>query len=435
MIRLLNGLILYPCAEKFSKRDITTKLNLIEEYNQLSASAKEEFQKKQLYDIALYSKNYIPYYKELFEQQSFDIENLKKDMKFVQDLPILTKEIIREHGERMKSSKAWHGRKTGGSTGQSVWFFYDDPGLDWTAAINQYAYQMSGKQKYHVDCHISADLGIAPPLLKQKIIQQIKLLALNRKVLLVRSFNDEHLNKVFKKLKSFSPYLLQGHPSSAYAIANYVESHNIKLKKPLCKIFEPSGEMLTEKMVNKIEKHLGCKVVNRYGNAEFGVIAHSTLTDSFTDLKVFDRAFYVEETERSNIIVTSLTNYGMPLFRYDTGDIATVRREGSQTYLSNIEGRIHDVVEINKQNYPTHYIMDFLDHKVGNVREFQILTKKNQLPKLNIVLEPNASKDEILMKINQEWPAGLDLDFIPYENLITQGWRQKFRHVINLDKS
>ena len=165
------------------------------------------------------------------------------------------------------------------------------------------------------------------------------------------------------------PHLLQGHPSSAYSIANFIERNNLKPIK-LCEIFEPSGEMLTDKMVESIEKNLRCKVVNRYGNAEFGVMAHSRFDDSYNRLKIFRRAFHIEEAEQSNIIVTGITNHAFPLIRYDTGDIGTVRDENDGLFLYNIQGRIHDSVKINGQYYATHYIMDYLDHKVKNIREF-----------------------------------------------------------------
>jgi phenylacetate-CoA ligase len=191
--------------------------------------------------------------------------------------------------------------------------------------------------------------------------------------------------------------------------------------------------MLTAKMVETIEKNILCKVTNRYGNAEFGVIAHAKSDDHYNKLKVFQNAFYVENCESSNLIVTNLTNYGFPLLRYDTGDVATVRRESDGCFIYDIQGRIHDAVEIGEKTYPTHYIMDFLDHEVRRVREFQIvLSDQNPLPCLNIVAEDENDKDRILKAVQARWPSGLVTQFISYEELVRQGWRQKFRHMIDL---
>jgi len=279
------------------------------------------------------------------------------------------------------------------------------------------------------DCHISSELGIAPPPLKGKFLDWLKLFSQNRKRLMISSFSDEDLDETYNNLKSIRPYLLQGHPSSAYAIASYIKKNNLK-KKKYCKVFEPSGEMLTEKVVKTIEEYLGAKVVNRYGNAEFGVMAHSKSGDAYTKLKIFERAFYIEDVDASNLIVTNCTNYGMPLLRYDTGDIGTVRRESDGSYIYNIQGRIHDNVSINGEDYATHFIMDYLDHKIRSVREFQIIVNGSHVPKLNIVPENEEDRDRILSMLKERWPIGLDVEFVKYEELEKVGWRQKFRHVI-----
>ena len=430
MIRYFNGYVLFPMLEKIAKRDIFSKYLELKKFEGFSAEQKLQVQKDELYNILLYCKTSIPYYQDLFDEHSFDIEKVKNDISAIEELPLLTKEIIRENGPRMVSRTAIHPRKTGGSTGQSVLFHYDDSGLDWTSAINLRAYDMAGNFLHKKDCHISSELGIAPPPLKWKLLDWLKLFSQNRSRLMISSFSDADLEKTFKDLCSMRPFLLQGHPSSAYAIANYIKKKNVK-KRKYCDIFEPSGEMLTEKVVKTIEEYLGAKVVNRYGNAEFGVIAHSKANDPYTKLKIFDRAFYIEEAESSSLIVTNFTNYGMPLLRYDTGDIGTVKNESDGSYIYDIQGRVHDTVSIDGEEYATHFIMDYLDHKIRNIREFQIIVNDSSLPALNIVPEDEADSDRIRAELLQRWPQGLDVNFIDFDDLQKVGWRQKFRHIID----
>ncbi len=431
MISYLNGYILYPILEKLTKRQIAVKLRELTLFETLSYEKKLEIQKEELYKLLVFCQGHIPFYQEMFKQNNFDIEKIKEDISYIKNLPVLTKEIVRDNAEKLKYlGNGLHARKTGGSTGQSVFFFYDNGGLDWTAAINLYAYNQVGKRPHHTDCHISAELGIKPPLLKYKVMQFFKLMSQNRKVLMIDSFSNEALKLVYKNLKSFKPYLLQGHPSTAYALASFIESNKLKRKK-MFSVFEPTGEMITGKMIKTIEENLLCKVVNRYGNAEFGVIAHSTESHDPFRLKVFDRAFFVEETEESNIIVTGITNYGFPLLRYDTGDIGSVKKESDGTFIYNIQGRVHDLVEINGESFPTHFIMDFLDHKVCGVRQFQIVLTDSNKAILNIVPENEADSERIRMMVEKRWPDGFDIKFVGFEQLETQGWRNKFRFVIN----
>jgi len=430
LIRFFNGYALFPLLERAAKRDIFVKYRALKGFEKLSAQEKRHVQKKALYEILSYCKVHVPYYQDLFNASSFDIEKINKDIEFIKDLPVLTKEIIRENSQRIVMPDAVHPRKTGGSTGQSVLFYYDNAGLDWTSAINLQAYDMAGNFMHRKDCHISSELGFgqAPP--KARFLDWLKLFSQNRKRLMISSFSDEDLEKTYKSLCAIRPYLMQGHPSSAYAIANYIKKHNLK-KKKYCDVFEPSGEMLTEKVVKTIEEYLGARVTNRYGNAEFGVMAHARRLDPYNKLKIFDRAFYIEEVESSGLIVTNFTNYGMPLLRYDTGDIGTVRHEEDGSYIYDIQGRIHDTVSIDGEEYATHFIMDYLDHKITNIREFQIVINDSSLPELNIVPEVEGDNDRIRAMLLQRWPKGLNVNFIEFENLIKVGWRQKFRHVID----
>lgn len=433
MLGYFNGYILFPALEKLKKREISNKLTELREFELLDQKTQIEKQKKLLYHFFIFCQKNIPYYQELFKKYNFEPVKIFKDLNYVQTLPILSKEIIKEYSDQLK--KPWggfHERKTGGSTGQSVLFYYDQQGLDWTSAINLYSLELAGKMPHHKDCHISSELGIEPPNIKYRLIDWIKLFSQNRKRLMIESFSEKNLKRNYEELKKMRPYLLQGHPSSAYAIASYIKEHNISPKK-LCDVFEPSGEMLTQKIVERIESYLKCKVVNRYGNAEFGVMAHSLPNHDYKKLKIFRRAFYIEPTSQSNIIVTGITNLGFPLIRYDTGDIGTVKEEKDGLYLYDIQGRVHDLVTIGGHDYATHYIMDYLDHKVKNVREFQIIIKDNsQIPTLSIVPEDNNDLERIASLIKEKWGENIEIKFISFKELVKVGWRQKFRHIIDL---
>ena len=121
----------------------------------------------------------------------------------------------------------------------------------------------------------------------------------------------------------------------------------------------------------------------------------------------------------------------MPLIRYNTGDIATVKEESNGRFIYSIQGRIHDIVNINGEEYATHYIMDYLDHKIRGVREFQIIILNEELPILNIVPENLNDVLRIESEVKARWPKGLSVKFINFSDLEKVGWREKFRHVID----
>lgn len=434
MIRYFNGLVLLPILEKISKRQVFPKLAELREFDKLPYPEQLRKQRQGMYEMLLYCKSNVPYYRKIMQEVGFDVEKIKDDSNYIQKLPVLAKDLVREHSDQLKAQdgRFLHTRKTGGSTGQSVFFYYDNEGLDWTAAMNIYSHEMAGRKLYHTDLQIGADLDFGTPAFKDRMRLKIRFAAQNRRALPVSSFSEEFIEKNYQAFKKYRPYLIQGHPSSLYAIADYIERKNLKRVK-LCEVFEPTGEMLTPKMVELIEKNILCRVANRYGNAEFGVIAHSRKSDPYYKLRVFQQAFYAEPCESSSIIVTAFTNYGFPLLRYDTGDVATIKSEADGMYIYDIQGRVHDTFTVEGKVFPTHYVMDYLDHKVRGVREFQVvLTDEQSLPQLNVVAEDINDKDRIISVLREKWPSGLDINFVEYDSLKLQGWRQKFRHLIDL---
>ncbi|WP_374001703.1 hypothetical protein [Bdellovibrio bacteriovorus] len=434
LVRYINAYLLFPILEKLTKRDILSKRAELYRFNRLSFEQKNSIRKSEFYRALRHAKQNVPFYTDLFRKHAFDEEKVLKDIRYIQDLPTINKDIIRAEWERIRLPGARHARKTGGSTGQSVFFYYDDIGLDWTAAVNMVAYDMSGNYPHKLDCHICSELGIKAVTLKDKFIGGMKTFSQNRRRLMISSFSDHDMRETFAHLSTMRPYLLQGHPSSGYAIAKYIEGLGSG-KRKYCDIFEPSGEMLTQKMVDTMEEYLGCRVVNRYGNAEFGVMAHSRMTDSYNRLQVFDRLFYVEDVEDSSLIVSNCTNYSFPLFRYDTGDIGTVRQAEEGTFLSDLKGRVHDLVNIDGQNYATHFLQDYLDHKVKGVREFQIFVSEWEHPTLAVVAEHESDKDRIFKAIMDRWPRGLVVKFVEMDSLVRVGWQQKFRHIVDMGSS
>src|SRR5690606_30639221 len=87
--------------------------------------------------------------------------------------------------------------------------------------------------------------------------------------------------------------------------------------------------MLLDRERELIERVMGCKVTNRYGCEEVGLIAseceehrglHINVDDVFLEV-VDDEGRPVKPGIPGKILVTDLANYGMPLIRYRIEDV------------------------------------------------------------------------------------------------------------------
>ena len=433
MLRYLNAKIIYPLAERHLGRDITSKLKTLQHFHTLSKAERLERKKRQLYQLLEVAKAHVPYYRDLFQSLNFNPENILSDIQYLEALPYLTKEIVQAEGHRLLNETVppqnLHVRKTGGSTGISTLIYYDQESLDWTAAVNLYAQSFTGRTHLDTEVHLSTQF-FQNQSLKDRWTEHVKCMAMNRVNVYTHAFTDEAMSDLWNQLRKIRPFLIQGHPSTLYALSKYIEKTSI-FDRTAIKVFESTGESVDQKKLESIESNIGCKVFNRYGTAEFGVTAHSR-KNAF-ELEVIDYIVYHETVSLGNgleeIVGTTTTNTAMPLIRYRTGDVGVINRKNEHDCLTKLQGRVHDLIEIKGQPYPTHYLQDVLD-RVGGVSEFQIFQKKNGQQTINIVLALGGQKAPLEARVKELFGNDLAVKFVEFDDLVRIGWRDKFRYLV-----
>jgi len=431
----LSSLLLYPASQVFQKRKISQKVRNLNNDYKVDYETRKNKNLESLISILEFSKNNVPYYRDLFESIRFTPAILREDFSHFYSIPYLTKDILIEQGGRMLREDGSGFRsyvfKTGGSTGKSVLIYYDQEALDWSSAMTIYARERIGHKNWKTEVHFASRFPEKFPL-KDRLKEHAKCFIMNRDNIFFDSLDDGSLGSIWMQLKRLRPNMVHAHPSTIYALALWAKKNDIS--KKIFNVFESSGELLDAKKRAVISDVLQCKVVDRYGLAEFGVVAYQL--DDNEDLQVFDSFVYPEakvfdsEVQTPELVFTGLSNYFMPLIRYRTGDRGEVVESQQGMFISNIAGRIHDLVVINNVQYPTHYVQDVLD-RIGGVQEFQIINSDNSKMKLSLVPEAAANHEEIIKKVKNYWGDAFDVVFVDYADLVTVGWRDKFRYVVN----
>lgn len=439
---LVGSLVVFPVAERLEGRDMRSKQCALAA--EMSAPFAERRQRSwnRLVDLVRFSAQKVPYYRDLFSRIGFDADSLARDPKYLNDIPYLTKDIIRAEGERLLREDHMvfrkHVTKSGGSTGPSVHVVYDQEGADWSSAVTRYARAKAGAGAAQLQLHLAARFSDRFPA-RDRMREQMKCLANNRLNVTFVSFAPNDLDHIWARIRAIRPFMVHGHPSTMYQLALYVADRDNG--KNTFDVFESSGEMLDDKQRGTIARVFGCTVIDRYGLAEAGVVAYQTdpsqpgmtVFDPFAWLETADVAFDAELPHASDgrsgeIVVTPLHNRMMPLLRYRSGDIATLRETANGFILTDMVGRIHDVVDIAGVRVPTHHIQDVLD-RAGKIREFQIEHKDGR-PHFRIVAENPETTDAIRNTLAQSWGDAVSVEFIEPGALKLQGWRSKFRHLV-----
>lgn len=436
-MRLLKGVVsafvVYPVAEHLEKRLVRPKLAELRRYYRMPLEQRLAIARSRLADTLFQAGMTVPYYRDLFAQLHFDPDKIRRDAAYLQELPYLTKDIIREQGDRLLSKPLneirHHVCKTGGSTGVSTVIYYDQEAADYSAAVTLYARERIGKKKFMSEVHCACrfpDAGVPDWPSRE----DFKCFAMNRSNIFFDRVDDAGLEAMWEQLLHRRPYLLHEHPSTIYALACYVERRYGNGKA--FEVFESSGELLQSYMRDKIAQVLQCRVVDRYGLAELGVMAYE-LSGHEGGLQVFESEGWPEDRmidEGRELVFTGFRNKLMPLIRYATGDRSRVKKANSGFVMTEVVGRIHDVVLINGVEYLTHHIMDIIDHRIGGVQEFQIDLRFGK-PVLRIVQEPGADAELIRQKLETHWPGAFEIKFVMHGDLTRVGERSKFRHVVN----
>ena len=436
MHRYLNAWIAYPLAERWTGRDIRRKVTVLRAEMALPFAERRRRRLERLAGVIERAARDVPYYRDLVRTCAFDPRRVARDEKYLGDLPFLTKDIVREQGARLLSERfvreKLHLRKTGGSTGPTTPIYYDDEALDWSAAVNLAAREWAGKSLGMKEAHLASRFPEVFPW-KDRVKERLKCLATNRANIFIDTFEPNGLDALWRELIRFRPYLLQGHPSTLYALAVHLRD-NRHDASGVFQVFESTGEVLDPKKRELIESTFHCRAIDRFGNAEFGVVAYEQIAEPSNRLRVLDAVAWPEtvdhESGSTELVLSGLLNEAMPLVRYRTGDLAELIREDDGLYVSRIVGRVHDVVQIGAKKFPTHYIQDLVD-RLDGVDEFQVEQRLDGALTLRLVVPDAGRHPAISRRVEQWWGDRVELEFTNFAGLERRGWQNKFRYLVD----
>jgi phenylacetate-CoA ligase len=172
------------------------------------------------------------------------------------------------------------------------------------------------------------------------------------------------------------------------------------------------AEPWTEEMRQQIQELLGIRALDIYGLSEVigpGVACESL--DSQGMLNVAEDHFYVEAidddgrpTDTGELVFTTLTKTGMPLLRYRTGDVATVKgpvpgAPRTLRRMSKLLGRKDDMLVIRGVNvFPTEIEAVLLADERVSPHYLIVEDRRTARPELKIAVETEAPNIEALQQ-------------------------------------
>lgn len=270
--------------------------------------------------------------------------------------PVTTKTQIRENTSAFISTQYpvenLRRAKTGGSTGVSLNLYFDVRCQQLRNAAQIYADSFSG---WEPGLRVAAVWG-NPPVPKNTK-QKVRAFLLDRMIYLdTMDLNPESMGTFVKRWQEFEPEMIFGHSHSIYVLAKYLQSVGVTHLRP--RGIVGTSMMLLDHERSLIESVFGCKVSNRYGCEEVGLIGVECekhqgmhINSSHIILESLDTNDQpTAPGEAGKLVITDLNNYGMPLFRYRVEDVGLISDRycscgRTSQMLERLEGRVADFLK------------------------------------------------------------------------------------------
>lgn len=357
----------------------------------------QEFMVKKLVNHA--SEN-VDYYKTFMETEDSIHESA---IDIIQNMPILTKEIIRQNFDNLTSKdynkRTWFYTTSGGSTGEPLKIMQDDQTVKWSN-IGHYYYckEMLGVDEPRVKKVIL--WGNERDIFGQSTSIKDRLFSKLTKTILLNGYlmTEENMGRYINTINSYKPEFMRGYASCLYEISKFAEKKNMPLHTP--DFIESTSENLSNEMRETIESTFGTKVSDFYGSREVRSIAGECEEGN---LHLFNFKNYVEILDRDDkpvktgekgrIIVTDLSNYSMPLIRYEIGDMAIAGKKKCKCgnplpTIKEVVGRVTDSFVLkNGTVVPAEYFTQLIGvycYK-GLIEKFQVLQEDYDLVRIKAV--------------------------------------------------
>lgn len=331
------------------------ELKKLSKYQYCSLEQLRQLQEQRLQALITHAHNTSPWYRKVMEQIGLDA-NKPISIETLQQFPITTKLDIREHIDEFISNafstKELVTAKTGGSTGVSLNLFFDRCCQKLRNGAQLYADSFSG---WKPGSRIAAIWG-NPPIAKT-IKQKLRSFLLERMIYLdTMNLNPDSMAAFVKRWYRFQPDMIFGHAHSIYLFAKYLHENKIQDLRPVGIV--ATSMMLLDHERALIEEVFGCRVSNRYGCEEVGLIGVEC--EQHQGMHINSAHIILECLDENNqpvlpgqsgkLVITDLNNYGMPLIRYRVEDVGALSyREcscGRKTpLLERLEGRIADFLK------------------------------------------------------------------------------------------
>ncbi|HEY3933843.1 MAG TPA: hypothetical protein VGL65_04430 [Gemmatimonadales bacterium] len=356
--------------------------------------------------LLLHAQTTSPWYRDTWRAGGLDARRLQDPAEFTR-WPVIDRALVREHRLAMRSTApgtALITKATGGSSGVPLVFDLDTDSYQRRMAAWHRGYNWAGAAPGTRQWYL---WGVAPVSSSAWTKRKAKLYDHLYRHTLVSCFDlsDATVDRFFQSLVRTRPRAIVAYTNAIYAFARMLEARGLVPPAPHSVVV--GAERLHQFQREVIERVFRAPVFETYGSREFMLIGaecpeHSGLHLSDENLVVEildDDGATVSDGVEGNVVVTDLTNLGMPFVRYATGDRA-IKASGACACgrgldrLAHVTGRQLDIlVTPDGRQLPGEFFPHILKELQG-VQRFQVIQEIPEEVVIRVVSPRWSARDE-----------------------------------------
>ena len=321
-----------------------------------------------------------------------------------QHFPIIDKETLLQNRSRLYphfgTPLLWNSvGKSSGTTGTPLSVFRNPKSLLMENAFMRRHWEWGGFQRgmrcaaLRGDMIVPVDRAEPPFWFRNRYNNQL--------VISSRHIKEDCVDSIIGELERFAPRMLQAYPSTAFALAQFMEQRNCHLRIPV--IFTAS-EPLYPHQRDLIEERFGARIMDMFGMAERVVFATEC---EFGSMHVNPDYSYVELVDDDGqptrdvgyVVGTTFHSLAMPLVRYRLSDrtrwISGKCRCGRAfPMIEPVIGKLEDSIFGSNGAFVSPSVLTFAFKGLRNIRKSQVAQVAPECWEIRIVPTPAFGVDD-----------------------------------------
>jgi phenylacetate-coenzyme A ligase PaaK-like adenylate-forming protein len=343
---------LFPLHERLKGHSSVALRRDLERAQWLGPQALADLQLRRLTAFLRNAVQDVPYYGAQFAALGLRVDDIRS-LDDLRHLPFLTKPLIREHTEQLKSKRARRlvRYNTGGSTGEPLVFYM---------GIERISHDVAAK--WRATRWWDVDIGDPEVVLwgspvelgKQDRIKEWRDRLLRSHLLPAFAMSEENMRRYLARIAATRPRMLFGYASALALLARFAEAERREMSRLGIKVAFTTGETLYPDQRAVIERVFGAPVANGYGSRDAGFIAHQCphgalhISEHIIVELLGADGEPVTEGQSGEVVTTHLATGDFPFIRYRTGDMAVAGRPcpcgRGLPALAEVQGRTTDFI-------------------------------------------------------------------------------------------